>query len=1156
MAIPVLTLIILHVVVVAVTIAAPNVAFPFNSQVPPVARVGHKYEFTFSPTTFVPNDRSFQYMLTDAPTWLHLDSPSRTFTGTPGIADVGSPKFTIIASDGSGKTSMQATLVVVSHVAPQLGASISSSLEKAGKMCGPSSVTFPPRSSFEFDFPVDTFKVNGKGISYYSTLSDHTPLPGWLNFDPKSLHYQGFTPPLSASPQRFEVLLIASDVPGFASAWLSFSIVVSDHQFHFQDAERDINLGPGASINVKEMRSQLFLDGKPISDADLTSSASDAPSWLSFEPHALSLIGTPPSGTSTQDVHIAAHDRFGDAANTTLHLRIFSGLFSKEFGSISASTGKGLVYTFDKSIFAQPDLRVTIDLGAATNYLHFDSNTLTLQGTIPDDLPAQDIQCNIIVSSRDGSQKDTQAFVIAIKQSTPTSTISTRSSHSSAATGGVFAAAGPPDRASSRRRTGLIIGVVLAILVILLLVGSIFWWRSPRRGGGSGLQRSHSAFKKKISAPLIPRVIDGDEYAWCTDIREHEHEDLEKGSEEYDRTPDDPPQIILNLSPKKGARRSTQLGFTTASSVKPGHGSLAGTSHNPRMSVASSTIEDNDAIILDNINRTSWGYMGTSSQKQAHDSMRLANQMARASRQMDNSSPTPYRRPSRHMPYRMSPAYGVRNSNIRTPSGGLPVNPRLTGLGHGRSPPGPNRNSMLGIFQMQQQQPYRTPSLSSQYSGRPGSALSSHPPQRQLSQLGCQRRNARDSQLLDPRRASIQRPVPRRAQRSPFFSGGHSSRGSSRSGNRSTVLGLSTIHGSPDIGIDSPAAESSDALAMEPSASVGAKDDAGREISPLRRNPTQTSSKTTKTWQTSTTAQSSDASGEQSRTQSTAPREVPPLPPRNPAHTSTPNALLTSMTPNGVGGHKRWSSQHIRARLSKPFSTNTAILPNGHAVADVRLSGISSPLAPPRPPRHSSMRDSTLFASADEADIAEDSSADDADDDRIASSIYSQLSLAVASPTHRPPTRGKGKESSKTKTKVPTGGVRLPPFSSDNDGSPGDSIMARPHPRVPFRRRDRDKSHSALMYTTSGALRTPLRNMRGGENGRSGSGIGLGGSGVDLGGKGVNVGKERKGLAARLRSSRGRRPVSVEGFGGSGVGVGVHGSLRGDVRDGSGVAFL
>ena len=60
------------------TLALPTVAFPFNAQVPLVARVNSNYTFTFSASTFYPSEQNtFVYTLSSAAPWLACSTRSK-----------------------------------------------------------------------------------------------------------------------------------------------------------------------------------------------------------------------------------------------------------------------------------------------------------------------------------------------------------------------------------------------------------------------------------------------------------------------------------------------------------------------------------------------------------------------------------------------------------------------------------------------------------------------------------------------------------------------------------------------------------------------------------------------------------------------------------------------------------------------------------------------------------------------------------------------------------------------------------------------------------------------------------------------------------------------------------------------------------------------
>lgn len=507
------------VLVLAVTVsAALQVSFPFNAQVPPVAHVGEPFNFQFASTTFEPNFATLQYSLTRNPPWLSLDGATRALWGTPNASDVGSPTFTIVAAGAAGAVAnMQATLVVVEPGGPTASGDVLEQLLTAGKLSGPSSLALLPSTGFDFKFSTDTFTGNGKNLSYYATLSDHTPLPSWVTFNPESLQFSGSTPQVGASPQSFEILLIASDILGFAGTWITFTLVVSKHTFVFSPWKQTINTTKGATVNFTSLRSHLTLDGGPIVDADLQSATAELPFWLSFDPDNFAVTGTPPSGLTSQDISIEAKDKYGGVANTTIHLAFISPLFSGEVGQLNATVGQDFNYTLGRSIFAQGGEEVSMDFGSAGKWLHFDPTTLSISGKIPAGTAPLDIQVTLMArSTQEKALNDSQTFnihVIALEAQNPVFGTTTTSIPSLKTSGAVSPtdATGADTTAGSEEpnsRRGIIVvgaiaGSICAVFVVLVLTMFLCNWpRGWRR-------KPKSLTRPEISWPIIPRPVTG-----------------------------------------------------------------------------------------------------------------------------------------------------------------------------------------------------------------------------------------------------------------------------------------------------------------------------------------------------------------------------------------------------------------------------------------------------------------------------------------------------------------------------------------------------------------------------------------------------------------------------------------------------------------------
>lgn len=999
--------------------AIPRIAFPFNSQVPTIARVGQPYSFTFSPTTFANDGEPLDYSLQNAPAWLSIDPGSRTLYGTPGSADVGFPAFSIIAFDSTGRTPSPATLVVVGadHPLPTVNADLQTILAQGGRLGSSTTLLTVPRAKFGFSFPEQDFTYVGGPLTFYATLADHTPLPSWLSFDANHLQMSGTPPVLSASPQYFEVLLIASDVPGFAAVWVSFTIVVSVHSFHFKEIETTATAKPGDSFDLSHLQDDLILDDQPVKKGDITKSAAQHPTWLKFDQETLTFDGMPPRDFSDGRISVQAWNRFGDIANTTILLRATTGLLSTRFPPIVAIKGADFKYTFEDTLFKASDLSISLDVGAASTWLHFDPATKILTGKVPSDAKSP-VQVEMTAKTADGATSDTRQFDIDVQSQKLSPTQSTATSDkisTSTATGGVFAATGTPESTNTGRTVGMVIGIVMAIVGVICFLVFVVWYR--RYGRQDGKRKSPK--KSSIGKPHYH-----DNNPWSADM---DDEDLEKGNDELRRTADRPPQVhikIPNISPFKKSRQSRTPRFPTIMPVPPTPvipQEMARRSHARGQSLASSTIHGLDIQILENINRSSFGYNGT---QKPHDSMRLPTEMARQSRITDlsNGMTPDNKRVSRYASStRLDMDRMQKITPMRVVSGNLPVGRRVSGLGHGRSPS--NRNSLGNLLQLQQQD--RTPSYADSVTTHSTSVLFSPKtpappphPSRNSSYIGIQQSGTRVDNMNQPRTLSAQRPISRRApHRSAFFSARAHSRGSSSSRQRGTILGLPPINASPDLREDMNTMqdETTNGLGITMSTESSQPLTNADMYHPLRRNPTMTSEKTVTTFRTFDTA--TDVSELPS---------APPLPSRHPMH-------------------KRWSSQ-FKARLSRPIS---GVLSESSRFADVDIDD---------PPTMSGANVVVLE-----------------DDD---ASLYSQSSRSMS--IFHSATPSPERERPMTRGKIPVGGVRVPPFTDPGRSNAMTSIMNRPHPRVSIRKTSYQKPESPPKRMPLGKARGAENRLSGG----------------------------------------------------------------------------
>ena len=179
------------------------------------------YSYTVAAEAFTDVDAgdtlSYSASLADGsalPSWLAFDAATRTFSGTPVNADVGSLELRVTATDLAGARASQnvGLAVINTNDAPQAGALIGSvrTLEDNG---------------FDFAVPANAFRDvdAGDSLRYAATRSNGSALPAWLHFDSASGTFTGT--PANEDVGRVSIALSATDAAG-ATATQDFELEV------------------------------------------------------------------------------------------------------------------------------------------------------------------------------------------------------------------------------------------------------------------------------------------------------------------------------------------------------------------------------------------------------------------------------------------------------------------------------------------------------------------------------------------------------------------------------------------------------------------------------------------------------------------------------------------------------------------------------------------------------------------------------------------------------------------------------------------------------------------------------------------------------------------------------------------------------------------
>jgi len=414
----------LHIALLPSIMAAyVQLNYPINQQLPPVAYVNTPHQFRFAPTTFQSDSQTVQYSLVNSPSWLSIDSTSRTLSGTPRAGNVGEISISVAAAGAAGAVAtMDSKLLVTIDEELDTKVNITQVLTKAGPLSGPTSVSIGSSKPFDISFPVDTFISNGKPLTYAATLSDHTPLPAWISFDASSMHFAG-TAPSTGSAQTFEILLVACTTPGYAASTVSFTLVISSHQLLFRPFAQTITVGSGDDVHVTDTKSKLFLDGSPIDDKDLQAVNATVPSWLKFDNKTQALSGKVPSGIRSLDVTITAEDQSEDIAQLSTHFVFETDLFASELDQLNITLGEHFEYSVPRSSLTQDDEIVSLDFSTLSDYLRFDATKLLISGTVPHDFPPGEVSCSRTATSSDGTSKDTQTVAVRVSSASSSASV-------------------------------------------------------------------------------------------------------------------------------------------------------------------------------------------------------------------------------------------------------------------------------------------------------------------------------------------------------------------------------------------------------------------------------------------------------------------------------------------------------------------------------------------------------------------------------------------------------------------------------------------------------------------------------------------------------------------------------------------------------------
>lgn len=511
--------------------AAPQLSYPISEQLPPVARFGKDYYYQFAQDTFTSSDsQSLNYTISNGPSWLSLDSSSRSFSGAPPSNSSTdndnlnqTVSFVLSATDSSGSAQETVNLLIVNSTAPEINSSDSlrSILEKSGSLSGSNDLVLIPGNNFTIKFPSDFFVSTDSSlpISYSAVSTDgHSPLPIWLDFDSSSVEFSGVAPIANsqiAPSQSFGVSLVAIEYQGYMGNQALFNLVLGAHQFTTNITENVIKATVNNQFEYSMPMSQIFLDDSQIQLANISSISlndSSTSSWLSVDASNGTITGTPPSNLNdtTQYYQVTVEDSFQDTITYTLILEIGSNSTKTIFTSDSLNTvnaTRGDYFQYDiKKYLVDSNANLTLSYSPKQSWLTYHASNFTFNGIVPSGF--SNTKVSISGSVSDGETENTSFTILGqdSKAATATKTASSTSSSKTGASSTTTSASSGTQSGVSTKTIAILCGVLIPCCVILALVILFFICRKRRYSDTDSEKDSHIG-KENISKPM-PIITD------------------------------------------------------------------------------------------------------------------------------------------------------------------------------------------------------------------------------------------------------------------------------------------------------------------------------------------------------------------------------------------------------------------------------------------------------------------------------------------------------------------------------------------------------------------------------------------------------------------------------------------------------------------------
>ncbi|TDL19267.1 hypothetical protein BD410DRAFT_443440 [Rickenella mellea] len=435
--------------------ASSSVLLPIQDQLPLIARVNQQYSWSISTSTFSSDISSASNIAASKlPSWLSFSN--YTFSGNPAPEDEGNYAVTL----SSGNQSDSFTICVTPFPPPVPNIPLSTQFNATnpsfssvfllhngsallsqgggdgdGDSDGIPTLRVPPQWSFSVGLEGPTFvpanpdksvvdtRMGSSDLFYYALQADGSPLPDWLSFNPRTVTFNGVTKaPPTYDPERFSIVLIASDQEGYSAVKAPFDIMVASHELWLSNPQSTLPLyatrGEDFSFDFSANSGPLqsvMVDNRSINAADIKTLSVDtsAYTWMTFDAQAFNLSGTAPSAQAQPISLPMTLEAFNQSMSLKLSLTFSPSYFNApNTKPLFAVPGSDVNLPLDSYFSSDPsfqghdvELSASFDPSAASSYLHLSQTSGgggekqrqsgSISGSIPSDVAYSEVTITI-----------------------------------------------------------------------------------------------------------------------------------------------------------------------------------------------------------------------------------------------------------------------------------------------------------------------------------------------------------------------------------------------------------------------------------------------------------------------------------------------------------------------------------------------------------------------------------------------------------------------------------------------------------------------------------------------------------------------------------------------------------------------------------------